>query len=208
MTFKPSGEVLRTPGISLADPKDSEYFTLGLKFDTGDRTMSDEAYPEIAIPPQLTPEELDVLRKKAGERDQYLDLAARARAEFENYQKRNQRDRELERKYAFGPLALDLLPIYDNLDRAVVASQQAGDTGPLTQGVAMVIGQFLELLKRHGITQIDCVGKPFDPNLHQAVMQKPVEDVEPNTILQVLEQGFLNQDRVLRPAKVIVSTKS
>ncbi len=166
--------------------------------------MSEEAYPEIAVPP---PEDIELLRKKAGERDQFYDLAARTRAEFENYQKRNQRDRELERKYAFGPLALDLLPIYDNLDRAVNSAKQAGDAGPLTQGVSMVIGQFLELLKRHGITRIDCEGKPFDPNLHQAVMQKPVDDVEPNIVLQVLEQGFLNQDRVLRPAMVIVSTK-
>ncbi len=169
--------------------------------------MSDEAVPDILTQPQPSPDELDELRKKAGERDQYFDQMMRTRAEFDNYQKRNQRDRELERKYAFGPLALDLLPIYDNLDRAVVAAKQAGDAGPLAQGVSMVIGQFLELLKRHGITRIDCEGKPFDPNLHQAVMQKPDADSEPNTVLQVLEQGFLNQDRVLRPAKVIVSTK-
>lgn len=169
--------------------------------------MSDEAVPDILTQPQPSPDELDELRKKAGERDQYFDQMMRTRAEFDNYQKRNQRDRELERKYAFGPLALDLLPIYDNLDRAVVAAKQAGDAGPLAQGVSMVIGQFLELLKRHGITRIDCEGKPFDPNLHQAVMQKPDADADPNTVLQVLEQGFLNQDRVLRPAKVIVSTK-
>lgn len=147
------------------------------------------------------------LEKLMKERDQYLDLAARTRAEFENYQKRMQRERELERKYAFGPLAEMLLPILDNLDRAVQAGQQAGETGPLVQGVAMVQSQFLELLKRNGVTRIEADGKPFDPNLHQAVMQKPAADVEPNTVVQVIEQGFLNQDRVLRPAKVIVSTK-
>src|SRR5438132_7911254 len=152
-------------------------------------------------------EELEQLRKQAAERDQYLDLAARTRAEFENYQKRMQREREMERKYAFGPLAESLLPIFDNLDRAVQAGKQAGETGPLVQGVAMVQTQFLELLKRNGITRIDAEGKPFDPNLHQAVMQKPADDVEPNTVVQVIEQGFLNQDRVLRPAKVVVSTK-
>jgi molecular chaperone GrpE len=152
-------------------------------------------------------EELEKLKKQAGERDQFLDLATRTRADFENYQKRSQREREQDRKYAFGPLALDLLPILDNLDRAVGAAKQAGDAGPLVQGVGMVLTQFLELLKRHGITRIDCEGKPFDPNVHQAIMQKPTPDVEPNTIVQVIEQGFLNQDRVLRPAKVIVSTK-
>ena len=168
--------------------------------------MADEANGITEAAP-ITPEELEKLRKSAAERDQYLDLAARTRAEFENYQKRIQRDREMDRKYAFGPLALDLLPILDNLDRAVQAAKQAGDKGPLVQGVAMVVGQFLELLKRHGIKRIDAEGKPFDPNLHEAVMQKPVADVEPNTVVQVIEQGFVNQDRVLRPAKVIVSVK-
>jgi molecular chaperone GrpE len=157
--------------------------------------------------PPVSAEDLEKLRKLAAERDQYFDLFARTRAEFENYQKRSQRERELDRKYAFGPLALDLLPILDNLDRAVVAAKQAGETGPLVQGVAMVQAQFLELLKKNGVTRIDCDGKPFDPNLHQAVMQKATSDVEPNTVVQVIEQGFMNQDRVLRPAKVIVSAK-
>jgi molecular chaperone GrpE len=159
-------------------------------------------------PSVVAPEDIDKLRTQAAERDQYFDLALRTKAEFENYQKRMQRERELDRKYAFGPLALDLLPILDNLDRAVVAAKQAGETGPLVQGVAMVQAQFLELLKRNGVTRIECEGKPFDPNLHQAVMQQPDEKSAPNTILQVIEQGFLNQDRVLRSAKVIVSAKA
>lgn len=168
--------------------------------------MSDEAVgkAETLPPAAVAPEEL---KKLAAERDQYLDLATRTRADFENYQKRMQRERDLDRKYAFGPLAESLLPILDNLERALQAGKQAGETGPLIQGVAMVLTQFLELLKRHGITRIDADGKPFDPNLHQAVMQKPADNVEPNTVVQVIEQGFMNQDRVLRPAKVIVSTK-
>ena len=162
--------------------------------------------PETDAFSAVTTEELEQLRKRAAERDQYLDLAARTRAEFENYQKRLQRDREQERKYAFGPLAEMLLPILDNLDRAVQAGKQAGETGPLVQGVAMVQSQFLELLKRNGVKPIEAEGKPFDPNVHQAVMQKPSAEVEPNTVVMVIEQGFMNQDRVLRPAKVIVST--
>ena len=78
----------------------------------------------------------------------------------------------------------------------------------LVQGVTMVQTQFLEMLKRHGITRVDVQpGKAFDPNQHQAVMQKPTADVEPGLIVDVHEQGYLNQDRVLRPAKVTVSTK-
>lgn len=149
--------------------------------------------------------ELETLRKQAAERTQYLDLLQRARAEFENYQKRNQRERDQERRYFQGALILELLPVFDNLDRATAAAQQAGEKGPLADGVLMVQSQFLELLKRNNITRIDALGKPFDPNLHQAVMQRPTDEAEPNTVLQVLEQGFMNQDRVLRPAKVIVS---
>lgn len=154
----------------------------------------------------IAPEELEKLLKSAAERDQYLDLARRTQAEFENYQKRNFKDREQERRYALGPLLLDLLPVLDNLHRALAAAQQAGDKGPLAQGVALVQNQFLEMLKRHGVTPIDAQGKPFDPNLHQAVVQQPSAELPPNSVVQVLEQGFMNQDRVLRPAKVIVST--
>src|SRR5260370_23761261 len=106
--------------------------------------MSDEATqtnPETDAIASITPDELERLRKLAGERDQYLDLAARTRAEFENYQKRMQRERESDRKYSFGPLAESLLPILDNLERAIQAGKQAGETGPLVQGVAMVQAQ-------------------------------------------------------------------
>jgi molecular chaperone GrpE len=173
--------------------------------------MSENTTKPGVPPTVIAGEELDKLQKELEkveqERDKYLDLAARSRAEFENYQKRVQRDRELERKYAFGPLGSELLPILDNLERAIQAGKQAGETGPLVQGVAMVQTQFLDLLKRNGITPIEAAGKPFDPNVHQAVMQQPAADLEPNTIVQVIEKGFMNQDRVLRPAKVIVSTK-
>ena len=163
--------------------------------------------PDNGSASEIDAAELDKLRKHAAERDQYLDIAQRTRAEFENYQKRSQKDRELERKYAYTPLIFDLLPVFDNLERTLQAAQQGGEQGALVQGVAMVQSQFLEQLKRHGITRIDAQGKPFDPNLHQAVMQQPSTEHEPNTVIQVLEQGFLNHDRVLRPAKVIVSTK-
>ena len=171
--------------------------------------MSDEQRADGATDQaaDVSAEELTQLRKHAAERDEYLDLAQRARAEFENYQKRVQRDRQQELKYIHGPLVLDLLPILDNLERAVEAAKQAGEQGPLVQGVAMVQVQFIEQLKRHGITRIDAQGQPFDPNLHQAISMQPSADVAPNTVVLVVEQGFMNHDRVLRPAKVIVSTK-
>jgi molecular chaperone GrpE len=138
-------------------------------------------------------------------RDEYLALAKQTRADFENYQKRNARDLATERRYAQAPLAGDLLPALDNLDRAIASASQAGDKGPLVQGVAMVQSQLLDVLRRHGITRIDAQGRPFDPNLHQAVMQQPSNEVPPQTVLQVLEQGYMLHERVLRPARVVVS---
>jgi molecular chaperone GrpE len=154
-------------------------------------------------------EDLEALRERTQsieqERDEFRALLQRTRADFENYQKRAQRDYAQERRYCHGPLALDLLPILDNFDRAVVAAQQAGESGPLMQGVAMIQSQVLDVLRRHGITRIEAQGQPFDPNLHQAVMQQPSKEYPPNTVIQVLEQGFLIHDRVLRPARVVVS---
>jgi molecular chaperone GrpE len=150
-------------------------------------------------------EDLESLRARAVERDQFLSLLQRTQADFENYQKRNQREREQERRYASSFLAADLLPVLDNLERATAAARQAGETGPLVQGVGMVHNQLLDLLRRHGIKPIPAVGQPFDPNLHQAVMQRPSPDTGPNQVVEVLEEGYTMHDRVLRPAKVVVS---
>jgi molecular chaperone GrpE len=154
-------------------------------------------------------EDLEALRRRAEQaeqaRDEFRDLVQRTRADFENYQKRVQRDMQQERRYAQTPLAQDLLPALDNLERATAAAEQAKETGPLVQGVAMVQNQLLDLLRRHGVTRIEALGKPFDPNLHQAVMQQPGQGKAPGTVLQVLQQGYTIHDRVLRPASVVVA---
>lgn len=146
--------------------------------------------------------ELDKVR---AERDDYLNLLKRTKADFENYQKRMQKERQQERQYMYGPLLFDLLPILDNLQRAIDAATQAGETSSLVDGVVLVQKQFLDLLKRYQVHPIEAEGKPFDPHLHQAMMQQPSAEHEPNTVIQVIEQGYTTHDRVLRPAKVIVS---
>jgi molecular chaperone GrpE len=101
----------------------------------------------------------------------------------------------------------DLLPALDNFDRALEAAKRAGDTGPLATGVAATANQLLEAFKRHGITRIDVgPGTAFDPNLHQAVMEQPSEEFAPGQVAQVLQQGFMLHDRILRPATVIVAS--
>jgi molecular chaperone GrpE len=154
--------------------------------------------------------ELAALRERLQEaektRDEYLKLAKSARADFENYQIRARRDRDEERRYAQLPLAHDLLAPLDNLERATAAAQKVGEQGPLAQGVTMIVSQLLDVLRRHGVTPIEALGQPFDPNLHQAVMQQPSAGHPPDTVVQVLEQGYRIHDRVLRPARVAVSS--
>lgn len=155
-------------------------------------------------------DDLEALRAKLQsaeqKRDEYLDLAQRARADFENYQKRMARDLVQERRYAQAPLASDLLPALDNLERALAAAEQAGEKGPLVQGVSMVHTQLLDILRRHGVTRIEAQGQPFDPAFHEAVMQQASAEHAPMTVVQVLEQGYQIHERVLRPARVAVST--
>jgi molecular chaperone GrpE len=177
--------------------------------------MADNKTPQGNGPAQQTadaaaaPNELEALRARAEtaekERDQYLALAQRTRADFENYQKRLQRDQAQERRYAEGPLARDLLPVLDNLERATEAAKKVGESGPLVQGVALVLTQVLDVFRRHGITRMEALGKPVDFNLHEAVLQQPTAEQPPMTVAQVLEQGYLLHDRVLRPARVAVA---
>jgi len=127
-------------------------------------------------------------------------------ADYENARKRSARDADVTKKYAAESLARDLLAALDNLDRASEAARTAGVGGPLAEGVAATTSQFLDILRRHGITRISCEpGTTFDTNLHQAVMLQPSTSFASGQVLQVLEQGYMLHDRVLRPATVVVA---
>lgn len=172
-------------------------------------TPKPDTQPQNEQKPDLAPE-MEKLRVQLATaektRDEYLELARAGRREFENYQQRAKREHEAERRFAQMPLAGDLLPAIDNLERAVQAAKTSGDAGALTQGVSMVLSLLHEALRRHGIARIDAEGQPFDANRHEAVMQQPSAEVPPQTVLRVLETGYTIHERVLRPARVIVST--
>jgi molecular chaperone GrpE len=161
--------------------------------------------PNTTSAPDAT--ELDAVRTKLSATEQELNNYKLRLADFENARKRLLRDAETEKKYATESLARDLLAALDNLDRALGVAKSAGDSGPLVSGVSATASQFLDILRRHGVKRIECPpGTPFDPNLHQAVMEQPTGDFEPGQIVQVLQQGFLLHDRVLRAASVIVAS--
>jgi molecular chaperone GrpE len=154
-------------------------------------------------------DDLETLRNRLAateqQRDEYLALLQRTRADFENYQKRVQRDLAEDRRYALATFTRELLPVLDNLQRALDAARKQGEQGPLVQGVALVQSQLLDILGRSGVTPINALEQTFDPNLHQVFSQQRRADVTPGTVVEVLEPGYRLHERVLRPAKVVVA---
>jgi molecular chaperone GrpE len=133
------------------------------------------------------------------------DRELRCRAELDNYRKRAAREREEMLRYANMSLLRDLLPVLDNVDRAIQAAQQNADAGALLDGFKMVQQQMQEVLTRHHCRQIEALHAPFDPNVHHAVMQQPSDEHPANTVLMVTQDGYQLHDRVVRPSQVIVS---
>jgi molecular chaperone GrpE len=177
-----------------------------MKQENGDRRETEELEPQAS---SAVIEDLDALRSRLSaleeERDSYLALLQRTQADFDNYQKRIQRDLAQERRYACAPLVREELPVLDNLQRALAAARQAGEEGPLVQGVTMVQSQLAEILRRFGIVPINPQGQPFDPMQHESVLEEPRSDVDPGTVVRVLETGYRLHDRMLRPARVVVA---
>jgi molecular chaperone GrpE len=131
----------------------------------------------------------------------------RLQADFDNYRKRMQKEQYRVYQDAVDGFVMHLLPVLDDLERAIRAAQaQAGDKNLLT-GVEMTHRRLKTVLEKEGITAMECVGKPFDPDCHQAVQRVCVPDQPENTILEEAQRGYQRQDRIIRPAMVIVSTQ-
>jgi molecular chaperone GrpE len=147
-------------------------------------------------------DELDELVKAAAERDQYLALAQRTQADFENYRKRVARDAAAAQERGVAKLAKELLPALDNLDRAIDAAE---DEDPLLAGVRLVRSELSAALARLGIEAFAPLGEVFDPNLHEAVAQQPVEGVAGGAVAEVFQSGYRMGETIIRPARVLVA---
>jgi len=133
----------------------------------------------------------------------------RAYAELENYKKRVEKERSEHFKYANEDLLRDMLPLIDNLYRAIEHASSEGDDNPkaLAEGVRLTLAEFMRVLEKHGVEAIESVGKPFDPNLHEAMLQVETEDHEPLTIVEEFQKGYRLKGRLLRPARVSVAKR-
>jgi len=157
---------------------------------------------------ELTPEALADLKTKADKADENWDKFVRLTADFDNYKKRAARERSEAVKYANESLLEKLLPIADNFEAALTAANNSsGNVDSLKVGVNMINSQLKNFLSENGVEEIDAAGKPFDPNLHEAVSQQESSQVPEGNVLQQMRKGYKFRDRLLRPAMVVVAKK-
>ena len=185
----------------MADPKNEDYL------DDIDDVMAEEyADQEIEISDEDI--EIDTLR---AERDQFRDRFMRALADSENARKRADKDRRVAENYGGSKLSRDLLPVYDNMKRALEAAteEQKAVSAALIEGVELTMRELVNVFGKHGIRPITpAVGDRFDPKEHEAMFEAPLPNTQAGSIIQVSTEGFMLHDRLLRPAQVGVSSNT
>ena len=185
----------------MADPKNEDYL------DNIDDVMAEEyADQELEISDEAI--EIDTLR---AERDQFRDRFMRALAESENARKRAEKDRREAENYGGSKLSRDLLPVYDNMKRALEAATEEQKTvsAALIEGIELTMRELVNVFGRHGIRPLTpVVGDRFDPKEHEAMFEAPLPGTQAGNIIQVSTEGFMLHDRLLRPAQVGVSSNT
>jgi molecular chaperone GrpE len=173
-----------------------------------DQGAADAPDPTEATVPGVRPpveEEGDPLAQAQEEAARLKDAWLRTAADFDNFRKRTRRELEDARRSGREDLLRALLPVFDNLERALQSAQRSSDVKAMADGLKMVERQFVEALGREGITRIATVGHPFDPGLHEAIQQVETADHEPGTVLAEVQPGYTQGDRLLRAAMVVVA---
>ena len=147
------------------------------------------------------------LRAAKSEAEKYRDMALRAEAEMQNLRRRSERDVQNAHKFGAERLIQNLLPVVDSLEKAVEASQQAetAEDDPQLEGLKLCLKLFTDVLIKEGIEVVEPMGQPFDPNVHEALSIIENPDMEPNTVMAVIQKGYRLHERLVRPAMVMVS---
>ena len=141
--------------------------------------------------------------------EELKDQATRVKADAQNLRRRSEQDVEKAHKFALEKFAKELLPIIDSLEKAVEAEVALGnEMNPLREGVEMTLSLFLASIQKFNLEQVDPVGKPFDPSLHEAMSMVEVPNAEPNTVIAAMQKGYTLNGRLVRPAMVMVSKNS
>jgi molecular chaperone GrpE len=193
---KNSEEKQKPEGANLAGGKGEE--------SRPDKSLPENEQREEKKEPTPLEKLQDQLAEKTREANENFDKWLRLRAEFENFKKRVQKEKADLMKFGNESLLKNMLPILDNLERAVDHGKEVKQNAPLLEGVEITLKQFLNTLERFGVKAVPAVGEVFDPEKHEAVSQAE-SDQEPNRVISEIQKGYLFHDRLLRPAKVVVS---
>ncbi len=172
----------------------------------GDAGASAAALPSEALASEegvAAPSGDDELSVASREREEYLRLAQRTQADFENFRKRAQRDSAAAGMRAKTALVRELLPVVDNLERALRSAKEGEES--LAGGVRLVLGELEGMLQRNGVERIEAHQQPFDPKVHDALTTRAEEGADPGIVLEVVEKGYRLGEAVIRPARVVVS---
>ncbi|TDO95927.1 nucleotide exchange factor GrpE [Marinomonas balearica] len=163
---------------------------------------------EELLEPEVEVLDDDELTKAKEEALQYKEAALRAQADAQNVRRRAELDVEKAHKFALEKFAKDIVKVADNLERALSSAEEGSETDSVREGVELTLKDLIETLARFEIQQVDPHGEPFNPELHQAMTMVPNPQMEPNTVMDVVQKGYTLSGRLLRPAMVVVSAAS
>ncbi|MFO7986803.1 MAG: nucleotide exchange factor GrpE [Desulfatiglandaceae bacterium] len=172
--------------------------------ETGPPSNAEKAIPVEEMTKAQLIEKLEEMEK---ERDDNQELYLRAKAEMENIKKRFQKEKQDLLKYANESLLKQLLPVVDNLEKAVMHSQEQNSLKTLQEGVDLTLKGLMDTLKKAGVEPIEAMGETFDPNFHEAMSEAEAEDVQPGTVINEFQKGYTLNNRLLRPSMVVISKK-
>ena len=170
------------------------------------RTAKAFRSPDAPVSDAVQPEAEDPMAGLQADLDRFRDLALRSQADFENYKKRCAREKEEAVKYANSSLLERLVTIIDNFELGLAAAKDQGENSPIYSGMVLVQKQLNDLLAENGLQPIEAEAKKFDPNLHEAIAHEPSDELPEGTVLRQTRRGYRLNDRLLRPARVIVSS--
>jgi molecular chaperone GrpE len=176
---------------------------------TNDAQAQAEADELSAVMPS-TPESIEQLKERAAKADEYWDRLLRQTADFDNYKKRAARERQDSISYANESLLTKLLPVLDAFEMALAASANASEPAAahsLQAGIVMISNQLKSVLAESGLEEINAAGKPFDPNLHEAVSEEATNEVPDGHVVRQIRKGYRFRNRLIRPAGVVVAKK-
>ena len=174
-----------------------------------EKSVAEDDVEKLIPLEKMTREELiDRIEAIQGLADKNYDLYVRSQAEIENVRKRFQKDKQDLAKFANDTIIKQLLPVADNLEKAIAHATEENALDALREGIDLTLKGFLDILKKNGVARVEALDQPFDPNFHEAVSEAEDDTVKPGTVVNELQKGYTLNNRLIRPAMVVVSKKT